>query len=267
MKRFRCNRSNETVAMKPFRWNGFNAIVSTGMITSAKIAFTIIALAAASCRSLPFPDPHLEGDYGKSLKRWTRTVALYSGLETRAFVRMVYLSPDFVAGQAQELARMRAELPDQAAATLARMREEYRQPSFFAVVYLPDRTANDWNERQSVWRIALNLGLGELPPDRIVRYERPFNAELRALYPYLDDYSTGYLIRFPEPAPSPKEINAATAQVPAPRPLESFIPAEAHMVVAGAPGKMTFNWRLDGGPERASWGEGPEEKSAAAPKP
>jgi hypothetical protein len=30
---------------------------------------------------------------------------------------------------------------------------------------------------------------------------------------------------------------------------------------------MTFNWRLDGGPERASWGEGPEEKSAAAPKP
>jgi hypothetical protein len=267
MKRFQCNRSNETVSMKPFQRNRFIEMVSPGMIASAKIAFTIIALAAASCRSLPFPDPHLEGEYGKSLKRWTRTVALYSGLETRAFVRMVYLSPEFVAGQAQELARMRAELPDQAAATLSRMREEYRQPSFFAIVYLPDRTANDWNERQSVWRIALNLGLGEQPPDRVVRYERPFNAELRALYPYLDDYSTAYLIRFPEPASTPQQISGPTAQVPAPRPLESFIPAEAHMVVAGAPGKMTFNWRLDGGQERASTGEPSEEKSAAAPKP
>src|SRR5260370_12666528 len=133
MKRFRCNRSNETVAMKPFRWNGFNAIVSTGMITSAKIAFTIIALAAASCRSLPFPDPHLEGDYGKALKRWTRTVAVYSGLETRAFVRMVYLTPEFIAAQAQEISRMRAQLPDPAAVTLARLRDETRAPTLFPI--------------------------------------------------------------------------------------------------------------------------------------
>ena len=121
----------------------------------------IIAFATVGCRSLPFPDPHLEGEYGKALKRWTRTVALYSGLETRAFVRIVYLSPEFVAAQAQQLSRMRAELPDQAAETLARMREEYRQPSFFAIAYMPDRSANDWNEPISVWRIALNIGLGE----------------------------------------------------------------------------------------------------------
>ena len=241
---------------------------------AGKLAAALCLLCAASCRSLPFPDPHLEGDYGKALKRWTRTVALYSGLETRSFTRMVYLSPEFVAAQAQELSKMRAELPDQAAETLARMREEYRQPAFFAIAYMPDRTANDWNEPGSVWRIALNLGLGERPPDRIVRYERPFNAELRALYPYLDEYSIAYLIRFPDPGATPPQVatppapaaqgpaaKVPAAQVPPPRPLESFIPSETHLVVAGALGKMTFNWRLDGDPDRPLRSEGgPEER-------
>ena len=236
-----------------------------------KVAIAIVALCAASCRSLPFPDPHLEGDYGRALKRWTRTVALYGGLETRAFVRLVYLSPEFVTAQAQELSRMRAELPDQAQATLARMREEYGKPAFFAIAYMPDRTANDWNEPGSVWRIAMNLGLGERAPDRMVRYERPFSAELRALYPYLDEYSIAYLIRFPEPAPAVQESNAAStpvkpAQVPPARPLEAFIPSETHVVIAGALGKMTFNWRLDGEPEPPSRGEGgPAETPATTP--
>lgn len=215
------------------------------------LALGVVACAGVSCRSLPFPDPRLEGEYGKALKRWTRAVALYSGLETRAFVRVVYLSPEFVTMQAAELSKMRAELPDQAAQTLSRLREDYREPTFFAVAYFPDRTANDFNEPGSVWRIAVNFGTGERNPDRIVRYDRPFNAEMRALYPYLDEYSTAYLIHFPEPAPPPQQLPAA-AQVPSPRPLEKFIPAEAHMVMAGALGKLSFNWRLDGSPEPSS---------------
>jgi hypothetical protein len=230
------------------------------------VALAIVAIASNSCRTLPFPDPSLEGEYGKALKRWTRTVAAYSGLETRAFVRMVYLSPEFVSAQAHELSRMRAELPDQAAETLARLREENRQPSFFAVVYIPDRTANDWNEPDSVWRIALNLGEGERKPDRVLRYDRPFNAELRALYPYLDEYSTAYRLRFPEPGAATQETTVTTAQVPPPRPLESFIPSEAHLVVASALGRLSFNWRLDGAPETPSSGEAPEQAPAASPK-
>jgi hypothetical protein len=223
----------------------------------------MIALATA-CRSLPFPDPHLEGPYGAELKKWTRTVALYSGLETRAFVRLVYLSPEFVQAQAAELSRMRAELPDQAAVTLARLRDEYRQPSFFAVTYFPDKTAADWNEPHSIWRIALNMGLGERPPDRILRWERPFSAEMRALWPYLDEYSTAFLVRFPEPDAPETE----GAPQPAHAVAERFSPVEANVVIAGAVGAMRFHWRLDGGPEQASEGKaGPSEKPAESPKP
>jgi hypothetical protein len=219
---------------------------------------------ATACRTLPFPDPHLEGEYGKAVRKWTRTVTLYGGLEARAFVRVIYLSPEFVNAQAQEISTMRAELPDQAAATLERLRDEYRQPSFFAVAYFPDRTANDLNEPDSVWRIALNLGLGEQKAEKVQRFERPFNAELRALYPYLDDYSTGYLLRFPEPEPPRIERKAGTASPP----FERFAPVEARLVIAGAPGRMFFNWRLDGGAETPSGGErGPEDKPGTTPKP
>ncbi|TMA84305.1 MAG: hypothetical protein E6J63_23060, partial [Deltaproteobacteria bacterium] len=194
------------------------------------LAFAIIALATA-CRSLPFPDPELHGEYGKALKKWTRQVALYSGLETRAFVRMVYLSPDFVDSQAKEISRMRAEMPDKAAETAAKLHQEYRQPSFFAVVYIPDRTANDWNEPGSVWRLALNMGLGERGPEKVQRFEVPFNAELRALYPYLDEYSVGYLIKFTDP------VASIQANTPA---AQRFTPTEAQLIVASALGKMLF---------------------------
>jgi hypothetical protein len=164
-------------------------------------------------------------------------VALYSGLETRAFVRVVYQSPEFVEAQARELSRIRAELPDQAAATLSQMRDQYRQPSFFVIAFMPDKSANDWNSTSSVWRIALNLGMGEQPPERVERYEPPYNAEMRALYPYLDDYSVAYELRFPPPVQA------------------NFTPTDATLIAAGALGKMTFNWRLDNGPEQPSLGQ------------
>jgi len=220
------------------------------------VAAAIIALASFSCRTLPFPDPHLEGGYGKSLKKWTRTVALYSGLETRAFVRLIYMSPEFVEAQAKEVSLLRAELPDQAAATLEKLREDNSKPSFFAVVYIPDRTANDWQNKDTVWRIALNVGLGEQPPQKVQRFETPFNAELRALYPYLDDYSVAYRLQFDEPAPPPSAPGA---------PPVNFTFNELSVKVASALGKMVFHFRLDGGLEEPSIGVQPgvEEKHQA----
>ena len=167
-------------------------------VRARRVAALAALALAAGCRTLPFPDPHLEGEYGQALKKWTRQVALYSGLETHAFVRVVYLSPDFVATeQAKELSRMRAELPDQAAVTLAKLRQDYRQPSFFAVVYIPDKGANDWNEPTSVWRLALNLGMGESAPDRVTRFSRPSTRSCARSTLTSTSLSGGYLIRFP----------------------------------------------------------------------
>ena len=221
------------------------------MRTRRLFSAALLVLCAA-CRTLPFPDPQLEGEYGAALKRWTRSVTLYSGLETRAFVRIIYLSPAFVDAQARELSKMRAELPDQAAETRARMREKYKPPTFLAVVYTPEKASNDWSSRDSIWRIAVNVGTGEKPPERIERFEVPFNAEQRALYPYLDEYSVAYLMHFPLPEATPA----------------SFQPGEADLVVAGAPGIMRFHWRANGSAEPPPSAEaGREQSPAPTPKP
>ena len=191
--------------------------------TSVAVALVLLG----ACRTLPFPEPELEGEYGKKLALWTRSVAIYSGLETRGFCRVVYLSPDFVDAQAKKISQMRAELPDEAQQTRERLRAQTASPTVFAIFYSPDKQSNDWNDRESIWRIALNLGLGEVAPQKIERFDRPFNAEQRALYPYLDDYSVGYMIHFPRQQAPP-----------------DYRPTEAELIVAGAPGKMAFHWNL-----------------------
>jgi hypothetical protein len=186
-----------------------------------------LLVALCACRTLPFPEPTLEGEYGRALALWTRRMSLYSGLETRGFCRVVYMSPEFVDAQAKKIAEMRAERPDQAERTREKLRAETATPTVFAIFYTPDKPSNDWNEKDSVWRIALDLGLGELEPKQIQRFDRPFNAEVRALYPYIDDYSVAYAIHFPPPAMAPNQR-----------------PTEARMIVAGALGRMDFHWNL-----------------------
>jgi hypothetical protein len=192
-----------------------------------RAAATAAALLVAGCRMLPFPEPDLEGPYGRELAKWTRKTTLYAGLETRGFCRVVYLSQDIVGAQAHEISSMRAELPDEAQRTRERLRNQTTTPTLFAIFYTPDKISNDWNEKNSIWRIALNLGMGEIEPQKIERIEPPYNAELRHLYPYLDDYSIAYVVHFPAQQP-PAGVQ--------------FTPTGAHLVVAGAPGKMEFVW-------------------------
>jgi hypothetical protein len=189
-------------------------------------SFLALVLLGA-CRTLPFPEPDLEGEYGKVLASWTRKVAIYSGLETRGFCRVVYMSDDFVEAQAKKISEMRAELPAEAQQTRAKLHAQTATPTVFAIFYTPDKQSNDWNEKGSVWRIALNVGLGEVEPEKIERFDRPFNAELRTLYPYLDEYSVAYVIHFPRQPTSPE-----------------YRPSVAEMIVASALGHMEFKWNL-----------------------
>ncbi len=47
----------------------------------------------AACRSIPFAEPKLEGEYGAALKAAAREAALFDNLETRAFVHVIQVTP------------------------------------------------------------------------------------------------------------------------------------------------------------------------------
>jgi hypothetical protein len=194
----------------------------------------VLALCAAglsACRSLPFPEPHLEGEYGALLRRWTLERALYAGLETRAFVQVVYLAPELVDAQAAKVSDMRAEPAPQRAHTLEAMRAAAATPTFVAVVRTPNRDWNDLESKTSSWRLAIDYGAGQFDAERIERFERPWPPELQTLYPYVDDWSVAYRIHFPVASVTTPPPPGNAAPHPMPR-----------LVMAGALGKMLFDW-------------------------
>lgn len=196
------------------------------------LAAALLAGPLMACKTLPFPEPHLEGEYGRLLHAWTREQALYQGLENRAFAQVIYLSPQLIEAQADLISGLRAEPSPARARTLERLRAEAAAPTFFAILRTPDRNWNDLESRTSVWRVALDDGVGQVEPEKVERLEKPWSAELQKLYPYLDEYAVAYRLRFPAvAAPAAKAAGASAPLVPA-------------LVMAGALGQMRFDWSV-----------------------
>ena len=203
-----------------------------------------ISLLICACATLPLPEPDYQGPYGKALKKATRTVTLYSGLETRAFVRATYLSPEFVTAQAAELSRVRAEPPGETAARLARMLGEAKTPSFFVAFHTPIKEWNDWQDPSSVWRLAVDLGHGQIERPKVTRIDRP-DPELLTMYPYLDVYSIGYVLHFEgEPQPAPAATLAGGT-------IQSAL-GQVQFIAAGVLGLIKLEWALPGATAQTS---------------
>jgi hypothetical protein len=204
--------------------------VKTPLRRQIAAAPLLAAALSFGCRTLPFPEPNLEGEYGKVLRSWARQQAVYQGLETRAFTQVIYLARPLVDVQAVMISSLRAEPAPARERTLERMRRETAAPTFFVVMRTPDRNWNDLESKTSVWRIAVDFGAGEFEPEKVERLERPFSAELQKLYPYLDEYSVAYVVHFPAAAAAPV-AGSTTPPMPA-------------MVIAGVLGAMRFNWTV-----------------------
>jgi hypothetical protein len=165
-----------------------------------------------ACASIPFPEPHVAGPYGLELRAATRRKVLYDGLETRAFVHLVRVTPALAAEQARVLSEARQESEAEAKARRDTMVAAAAQPTYFAVVFTPRAEWNDWESKKTSWRIALDQGEAQVLATKVERFERPFHPDLHLIYPYLDEFHVAYRIQFPEPQGSrPPRFTAAGA--------------------------------------------------------
>ncbi|MCX7634875.1 MAG: hypothetical protein N2Z74_03940 [Syntrophales bacterium] len=142
----------------------------------------------------------ISGDYLRTLRKWTREKTVYAEFATRFYVAATYRSAEMTRAFLEEQAR----LLHLDGAEKARRQEiqntvtsEYT--SFFFYAYTEDRQANDFGERDSMWRVYLRDGKGSKINPVEIRSVGRITPEIEAFYPYVNRYyGRCYNVKFPK---------------------------------------------------------------------
>jgi len=137
--------------------------------------------------------------YFDILPQVTKSKKVIDNLDSKLFVYATYKNWALRAAYVDEYAR-RYQMDESQKETLKEREKglEERFNEFFIAVYTPDERWNDFNTRESIWRVYLEDDKGSrVSPIEIkkVDVKSPF---IREFYPYLDLWSSGYIIRFPK---------------------------------------------------------------------
>ncbi len=165
------------------------------------------ALALGACKSGPptlgDPPPKLddskaESAYRDILGRHTGTGEIYSGFSTQLFAGATYQSWPFREARVRRVAQFKGMGQEEVAAELAKERADWEQFHEFELgAWTRDRQFDDFDKKNSVWRIALSTGQVELLPVEVSRVSK-VNQDVRALYPYMGEFWVRYRVRFPK---------------------------------------------------------------------
>jgi hypothetical protein len=172
------------------------------------------AVAAAgpwACRSGPpiigdppptLDDPDAEQIYREILDRYTGRGEIYTGLDTQLFAGATYQSWPFRQARVKRLARFQRMSVEEIEARLKQERADWEQKYVFDLgAWVEDPKFDDFDRKDSVWRIALVAdGGGELLPID-VRRESRVDQNIRAIYPYMGTFWVKYRVVFPRQGP------------------------------------------------------------------
>lgn len=153
------------------------------------------------------PAPRAEDDraeeaYQDLLARYSQHVEIYSGLvageDTRLFAAATFQSPPFREARIRRWGAFRAEPAAQVEKEIADEKAEADKfDDFFMGVQVVDYRYDDFDRHNSIWRIALVGDGTEVTPVLIERKGRA-TLDVRAMYPYMGEFWSGYHIRFPK---------------------------------------------------------------------
>jgi len=148
------------------------------------------------------PSESAEKDYQATLKRYSDHAEVYDVLDTRVFAGMTYQSWPFREARVQRVALFQEQPRELVEKNLTAERATFDSfHEFFFGVYSASYRFDDFDRKDSMWRIALVTESGETTPVSVERIGRS-TLNLRAIYPYLDDFWVAYRIRFARNASS-----------------------------------------------------------------
>jgi hypothetical protein len=167
-------------------------------------------VAASACGSVPrvgeagptVPVASAEKEYERTLERYTDHEEIYDLFNTRLFTAITYQSWPFREARVQRLAIFQVQPKELVERNLAAERAAFESfHEFFFGVHAASYRFDDFDRRNSIWRIALVTEAGETTPISVERIGRS-DLNLRAIYPYLDEFWVAYRIRFARITPT-----------------------------------------------------------------
>jgi hypothetical protein len=162
--------------------------------------------AAAACATTPpeigepgakASDSTAEASYTAALGKVTQHREVYSELDTKFFCAATYQSADFREARVRRQAAFQMWPGEKLDQTIARERAEAAQTYELVFgILLVDRRFDDFDTKNTTWRLSLATDQGEVTPTGIRRIGRATEA-LRAYYPYMGDFWVAYAVQFP----------------------------------------------------------------------
>ena len=148
-------------------------------------------------------DPYHGGQYKASLTDWSREARIYRGLGVELIATATFKSSKFRDAYSNEYARTykltgsekTKLLKDQKNAALA-------YNDFLLAAYVPDKKLNDFNKKDSIWKIYLTVGKGGLLKPLEIRKIKKVDAVITHFFPYITPWESVYLVRFPVISPA-----------------------------------------------------------------
>lgn len=171
------------------------------------LAACVAAVMLGGCKTTPptvgdppptLDDKSAERDYRQLLDRYSGTGEIYTGFTTQLFAGATYQSWPFREARVKRLAAFKSMKPEEVAELLAKEREEWEQFHVFELgTWTREPRYDDFDRKDTIWRIALRTDEVELLPADVSRVER-VGMNARALYPYMGDFWVRYRVRFPK---------------------------------------------------------------------
>jgi hypothetical protein len=146
-------------------------------------------------------DEAAEKAYRGVLARYSGRAEIYQGFDTRLFAAATFQAPAY----REARVRRRAEFqhipaPRLEALLSEELAEATKVHTFFLGVHANDPEYDDFDRRNSIWRLAMLTPAGEVRPTSVRRVGRN-SLDLQAIYPYMGSFWVGYLVDFPATLP------------------------------------------------------------------
>ena len=141
-------------------------------------------------------DEASEHSYQEILTRFSDQKGVYDGLDTRLFVAATWQSPRFIEARVRRQGEFQEQPEAEVNKHVLDEREKFKgRTEFFFGVHANEPKFDDFDRKNSIWRIALVAGGKEILPTEIKRVGRA-TMDMRATYPYMDVFWVAYSVKF-----------------------------------------------------------------------